>query len=521
MINNITIFILTIFFLYIAIFTIYFSLIVAASYIKPKKKNNPEQRKEYKNLIVIIYAHNNEKTIVNLLEQLNKQDYPKGNYQTHIILDNCTDDSSNKLEFVGGAKLWRLTDDTPLGRDKAISWLLENLMSFKRVDGYVFLNANRIVKNDFLFNVNEALQDNAVVVGSSDIYLEEADYYEKVWSNVNEYNSNVMKIGRSRLGLAVPIDSDVMAIKHEVLEKIQCIDFKDANSELKYSFLLTSVGFTPKFVPEIKTYVSSTDYELRRPDFGFKMSLFAHCLNFKAISNFKFAEFLFSLFKPNPIILVTMLLIVGVYSFNYYFLFDFPWSVFLAVMLAVAFGLSVYKSEQYIKPLLYLVSCPFYTLSEIICENKLFKKIFKTTAKKEKLNIEKITVDVSVTNGRNVFPCSLDLVSEGGFKKAVFRYKNKKQETTQSYVRMCDAVKNISDTLAQHGFRIKICQSCAYFSPKIDGTNNMVKGYCNKAAVDNPNCTELPETLLWSSCEYFIPEEVNKVIDISSYIKNR
>ena len=521
MLNSIYIFILAIFFIYIAIFTIYFTVIVAASFINLKPKKNAEQRKEYKNLIVIIYSHNNEKTIVNLLEQLNKQDYPKGNYQTHIILDNCSDDSSNKLEFVGGAKLWRLTDDTPLGRDKAISWLLENLMSFKRVDGYVFLNADRIVRNDFLFNVNEALQDNAVVVGSTNIFLEDADYYEKVWSNVNEYNSNIMRIGRSKLGLAVPIDSDVMAIKHEVLEKIQCIDFKDANSELKYSFLLTSVGYTPKFVPEIKTYVSSIDYELRRPDFGFKMSLFAHCLNLRAITNFKFAEFLFSLFKPNPILLIAMLVLVGTYSFKYYFVFDFPWAVFLAVVLAVAFGASVYKSQLYVKPLLYLCSCPFYTLSETICENKLMKKIFKFEKRQEKTNIEKITVPVNVTNGRNVFPCSIDLISEGGFKKAVFRYKNKKQETAQSYVRMCDAVKNISDTLAQHGFRIKICQSCAYFSPKIDGTNNMVKGFCNKKAVDDQNCSELPETLLWSSCEYFIPEEVNKVIDISDYVKNR
>lgn len=521
MINNITIFILTVFFLYIAIFTIYFSLIVGASFIKQKKKQNSEQRREYKNLIVIIYAHNNEKTIVNLLEQLNKQDYPKGNYQTHIILDNCTDDSSNKLEFVGGAKLWRLTDDTPLGRDKAISWLLENLMSFKRVDGYVFLNANRIVKNDFLFNVNEALQENAVVVGSTDIYLEDADYYENVWSNVNEYNENIMKIGRSKLGLSVPINSDVMAIKHEVLEKVQCIDFKDANSELKYSFLLTSVGYAPKFIPEIKTYVSSTDYELRRPEFGFKMSLFAHCLNLKAISNFKFVEFLFSLFKPNPLLLVGMLVLIGLYSFNYYFVFDFPWAIFLAVVLAIEFIISVYKSQLFGKQLIYLMSCPFYTLSETLCENKLIKKVFKFEKRQEKTNVEKITVPVNVTNGRNEFPCALDLISEGGFKKAIFRYKNKKQETAQSYVRMCDAVKNISDTLAQHGFRIKICQSCAYFAPKIDGTNNMVKGYCNKAAVDDPNCTELPETLLWNSCEYFIPEEVNKVIDISNYIKNR
>ena len=508
-------------FLYIVIFTLYYTLIVIFSMVDIKKKPNDEIQKEYKNLIVVIYSHNNEKTIVNLLEQLNKQDYPKGNYQTHIILDNCTDNSSNKLEFVGGAKLWRLTDDTPMGRDKAISWLLENLMSFKKVDGYVFLNANRVIQNDFLYRINEALQENAVVVGSTEIFLEDADYYEKVWSNVNEYNSNVMKKGRANLGLAVPIDSDVTAIKHEVLEKIQCIDFRNANSELKYSFLLTSVNYPPKFVPEIKTFVSSVDYELRRPTFSHKMSLFFHCLNFKSLTNLKFAEFLFSLLKPNPIVLLLLLFVIGVYSCKYLIL-DVTWSIVLiAFVLAGAFGFSIYKTHLYVKPLLYLASCPFYTLSELVCENKILRKIFNFQKKKKASNIETITVPVNVTNGRNVFPCHLELVSDGGFKKAIFRYKNKKQETAQSYVRMCDAVKNISDILEQHGFRLKICQSCAYFSPKVDGTNNMVKGYCNKYAIDNKDCTEVPETLLWSTCEYFIPQEVNKVIDISNYIKNR
>jgi hypothetical protein len=284
--------------------------------------------------------------------------------------------------------------------------------------------------------------------------------------------------------------------------------------------MLTNVNYPPKFVPEIVTYVSSQDYELRRPDFIFKMSLFFHCFNIKALTNIKFAEFLFSLFKPNPIILIAMLVLICTYSFNYYFLFDFPWAVFLACALAVAFVMSVYVSNLYIKPLLYLASCPFFTLfdtlSKLSCVNKVIK--IKKKAKKE---IEKTTVPVQVTNGRHIFSCSMDLISEDGFKKAVFRYKNKKQESEQSYVRMCDAVKNISDILEQHGFRMKICQSCAYFSPKIDGTNNMVKGYCNKPVVDDENCVDIPETLLWSTCENYIPQEVNNVIDISSYIKNR
>ena len=521
MLNNIFLFALVILFVYVALFTIYFCIIVAASYMKFPKREKLEIRKEYKNIIVIIYSHNNEKTIVDLLEQLNKQDYPKGNYQTHIILDNCSDNSSNKLEFVGGAKLWRLTDDAPLGKDKAISWLLENLMSFKRVDAYVFLNATRNVKPDFLANINEALQENSVVVGSTEILLEDADFYDTVWSNVNEYNVNIMKNGRSKLGLAVPIDSDVMAIKHEVLEKVQCIDFKDANAELKYSFLLTSVNAIPKFVPKVKTYVSSIDYEVRRPEFSFKMSLFWHCLNLKSLSNPRFFEFLISLFKPNPIILMGIIALIGVYSFNYYFLFDFPWAVLLAVMLVVAFAASVYKSNLYLKPLFYLAFCPFFTFRDLLCEMSFIKKMFKFARKQQKLNVEKITVPVSVTNGRNVFSCSIDLISEDGFKKAVFHYKNKKQETQQSYVRMCDAVKNISDILAQHGFRMKICQSCAYFSPKVDGTNNMVKGYCNMPAVQEQNCSDFPETLLWSSCDKYIPQEVTNVIDIANYIKNK
>ncbi|MBQ4122139.1 glycosyltransferase family 2 protein [bacterium] len=521
MLNSLFMLVFVFFFLYIAIFTIYFLVIVIASAVNFKDKDTSEVPKEYKNIIVVIYSHNNEKTIVNLLEQLNKQNYPKGNYQIHIILDNCSDNSSNKLEFVGGAKIWRLSDETPFGRDKAISWLLENLMSFKKVDGYVFLNANRIVKNDFLFNVNEALQSHSVAVGSSEVYLEDADFYENIWANVNEYNADVMKLGRAKLGLAVPIDSDVLAMRHEVLEKVRCIDFKDANSELKYSFLLTKVGYPPIFVPQIKTYVSSADYEVRRPSFSFKMNLFTHCFNFKMWSNIEFAEFLFSLLKPNPLILIMLLIVVGVYSFNYSFVFDMKLIVLIALVLAVTFGVSIYRSHLYVKPLLYLLSCPFFTLSEVLADAALVRKIFKFKKKIQKSNVEKITVPVSVTNGRSVFPCSIDLISEGGFKKAVFRYKNKKQETVQSYVRMCDAVKNISDILEQHGFRIKICQSCAYFSPKIDGTNNMIKGYCNQKLVQDPNYTDLPETLLWSSCEYYIPEEVNKVIDISDYIKNR
>ena len=116
-------------FIYVAAFILYYAACVFAGTRLRKFLTAQKYRQNSKlhNIVLIIYARNNESTIVPLLESLNKQNYPRENYQTHIILDNCTDNSSNILEFVGGAKIWRVGDAAPVGKDEAVSWLLERL----------------------------------------------------------------------------------------------------------------------------------------------------------------------------------------------------------------------------------------------------------------------------------------------------------------------------------------------------------------------------------------------------------
>ena len=90
---------------------------------------------------------------------------------------------------------------------------------------------------------------------------------------------------------------------------------------------------------------------------------------------------------------------------------------------------------------------------------------------------------------------------------------------------MCDAIKNISDILEQHGFRMKICQTCGYFCPKFDENTNDLKGFChcNKtfdADVDKNLDEETPtekETFFWNLCDKYIPKEINNVVDMSTY----
>ncbi|MBR6163310.1 glycosyltransferase family 2 protein [bacterium] len=519
MLDRLLLILFDIIYIYFILYTAYFCTIVFAS-LKKRKAIAEDVQIKKNNLIVVVYAHNNEATVVSLLESLCKQDYPSSNYQIHIILDKCTDDSSNKLEIIGGAKIWRLQDSEPMGKDKAISWLLENLISFRNVDAFVFLDATSNITNTYLKSINEALQTDDVVVGSTNIVLENPTLKQTMYEKVNKFNNNVIKCGRARLSLCNPINSGNLAIKHDIIKTVQCIDFKDANSELKYSFLLTGSGFKPMFHNEIKTYVFSNDYVPKRATSGFKYSLILNCLKSKLLRNFYFTEFLVSLLKPNPVLFGILTIALLFFGIQYQFHIPPVMIIIPAVILLLAFTMSLLKSRLNFSSIGQIIMFPFYSIFSTIKELSFFKNIFTMKKEDESTRIEKLTVDVMVTNGKNNYPCTIDLVSESGFKKVIFRYGNKKRESKKECVRMCDAISNMSDILSKNGFRMKICQTCAYFTAKIDGSDNMIKGFCNKNIVADSSA-EAEETVLWHSCESYLPQEVNNVVDISSYIKNR
>ena len=129
---------------------------------------NKYNYKDYlNNIIVVTYCNNQEKAAAYMLEALNKQNYSKMNYQFHFILDNCTDNTANMLEFIGGAKLWKVGDGVTLGKDESISWLLERLIHVQNTDAFVFIDVERQINDDFLENINKSLMVNDVIVGEN------------------------------------------------------------------------------------------------------------------------------------------------------------------------------------------------------------------------------------------------------------------------------------------------------------------------------------------------------------------
>ena len=509
-------------FVYMAVFMVYYGLCVFMS-SKSRRfvmKQKFQQSSLPNNIVLVIYARNDEATIVPLLESLNKQNYPKENYQTHIILDNCIDNSSNILEFVGGAKIWRVGDEAPVGKDEAVSWLLERLLSFQNIDAFVFLSADRYVDENFLLSVNAALYDEKIIVGSTEYAVKTKNIKNCIQASYHNYMSRIFNTARSLLGLATVVDSDIFVIKQEVLEKIKCVDFQDNNSDLKYTTLLVRNNFIPKYYPTVKTFTSISNYKDKKPSVTFKLGLFWHCLKLLPKSNLKFLEFIMNMLAPNFWLLLLIYAILFIFTYNYHFIIDFSVVIACGVIMAAVFLASFFTAKFNRKSAAYTMLYPFYSLFILFINIPLMRAVTNKVLKKQqkKSSFEMSTVPVQVTDGRNNLQCKLDLVSENGLVKAVFRFKKKKYSSA-SHIRMLDAIKDISDKLNEHGFRLKICQSCGYFNLNLDGSTNMVKGFCNRLVVQKMS-EEPMDTILWNACPYYLPQEVNKVIDINTFREN-
>ena len=254
-------------FTYLLIFIIYYISVVFSGKQIGKFLNKLDKNKVHEQkLAVIVYADNNinNHNITRLLETLNNQEYNRDNYSLNIILDGCDDETANMLEFIGGAKIYRTgTTNAPIGKDIAISDVLERTLVSSNAQGYIFLNANRIISERFLSSVNIALNLNPVVVGLTQIVNKPLTLYEKVLKALLDYNNIVINLGRSVLNLATVIDSDICAIRLEVLNEVKSIDFSSDENELKYTFLLAKFGFAPVFNPYIVTKIDSEKFNLK------------------------------------------------------------------------------------------------------------------------------------------------------------------------------------------------------------------------------------------------------------------
>lgn len=508
--------ILDILYIYVAIYSLYFlALAIRNLNDKPFRiEKRYSQYEEKDNLAVVIYARNNRITLDNLVKELKMQDYPINNFRVFVLLDNCSDGSDQLFNGDNFVNIVNITGVGTVGKDQAVSMLIERLSKDQTIDSFVFIDADRSIPSNFLTSINSGLVNHSILSGETLIITDNLGPIDKVKAAYQKYHMNFMRKARSLFGLAASADSGVFVIKKDIIDQIGSVDFKDVNTELKYSMLLSKIKCPCTYNPNIQTYVDTASYEFRKPRLSARLDLFKNCFTQITPNNFGFAEHTFSLLNPNIWMILLVYAAVMKHSYRYYFFVDFKIVALTFLILIAGFGISLINSKLRFREIVLLCLYPLYSLGHIIKNLPPVRTVRAKITKREELpeGTEKLVIDAFVMNttGREL-PCKLEFISEGGLAKIKFMYKNKKF-LTGKHLRMIDALQEIRQKLYDYGFVLKICSCCKYFTSNIDGSTNMLKGFCN-SDYPSPSITGKKPTLIWNSCTDFEPAKVTNLLE--------
>jgi len=449
-------------------------------------------------LCIIIYATSKDKNLDRLLNILNNQSFSKENYEVHVVYQKENTDTSSMRDFAMGARIHNIQNPDYFSKDKAINLLLQKMIPETKYDAYVFLGANRLVGERYLENINKAISKNCVIVGAS-VAMNKKKQLAKEIKNaiISAYlkYANVTKnIVRTMFDLPCAIDGENLVIPSGVIERMGYIAIEDKNSQLEFAFDLASNGIKTVFSPYVITAVDVKNYDFSSPSIKNKISLLTHYSPLLIFKNYAFREFILFLLRPNSLFVVASFLFLLFLSLNIPNHVSQKIVCILGLCLIFNFIFSIVISRLNFKEFLWLLlypACLLWQKIKILISSLTMSSIIES--KYEEENINSATINAIVNNGKKDYICKLDLVSEDGMRKVVFREGNR-FIATDSHIRMYDALEDITYKLNSKGIILKTCQNCKNFTLTPDGTLDCLNGKCQLSQ---------NEILVWNGCQFF------------------
>lgn len=508
-------FILYLLYLYVLVYSLYLLILSIRNlkdrpfFIERKYSRYDDSKASF---AVIIYSHNHKECLEELVEELKMQDYPLADFKVYAVLDDCNDGSEKIFENDNFVHVVNIQDVGTLGKNKAVSMLLDELKKDETIDAYVFIDSTRRIAPAFLTLANAALKKYDAVTGELNINRENLDIVDRIKAVYKKYQANFFKQSRSLLGLATNVDSGLFIIKKSALEDAEDINFKDINSELEFSLLLSQTGHKCVYNPNIQSFILGQDCSFKKPRLTKRFNLLKN--NFKNLKNvnFNYIEHICSLLNPNCWTLIAIYALLIAYSYHCQFIVKCSVVIFTAFVLIAIFALSLVNAKLNFKEIMLLMLYPIYSICHIVKNFPPVRVLLKKLGANTDREVDKLSIDVMVQTKHGDRACKLEFIStESGLSKIRFIYKNKKY-TTSSHLRMIDALQQLKSKMEDYGLILKICSCCSMFTSCPDGSTNMLKGKCHNE-FPSPLLTEPRPTLIWNSCSCFEPAKVNNFIE--------
>ena len=144
--------------MFLMIYQIVLSFVGFKRKTKDYQDHEPEAR-----FLVLVPAHNEEKVIATMIDNLNRMDYPKELYDFIILADNCTDRTEEIARGLGAEVLVsrRESEDEPTGKPIVLQKALKALGDYhEKYDLVMFFDADNMIDLNMFREVNSQYIDS-------------------------------------------------------------------------------------------------------------------------------------------------------------------------------------------------------------------------------------------------------------------------------------------------------------------------------------------------------------------------
>ena len=117
---------------------------------------------------ILIAARNEKAVIGNLIDSINKQDYPKDLYKIFVVADNCTDNTA-EIARSKGAVCYERFDNEHKTKGYALEFLVDNIKKdygIETFEGYFIFDADNLLKSNFISKMNDAFDSGQKIITS-------------------------------------------------------------------------------------------------------------------------------------------------------------------------------------------------------------------------------------------------------------------------------------------------------------------------------------------------------------------
>lgn len=229
--------------LLLVVYGLYF--VITTLFLFKKRKKDSIVSDKYSHFTILIPARNEEEVIKDAIQSFKRQKYPKDNYEIVVVINNTTDNTLGVCNAEGVRCI--LCERKIKNKGDALKEAFDRLKK-EKTDAYIIMDADNVVNDEFLGEMNKSLNEGTLVAKSSmDIKAKENTWVSSSYAIYFFIQSILYSIPRNNIGASCAINGTGIMIKKEVIDKFG-FNVRTITEDLEFMTLCALNNIKIKFV---------------------------------------------------------------------------------------------------------------------------------------------------------------------------------------------------------------------------------------------------------------------------------